>query len=130
MTAFARIAADTLKITPQFPLDAEGSLKLRPVLEAITAASLPGAQRVVLDLSQVETLDGSGVGAIAFLRKRLAAAGQSLELAGAHGQPLSLLCQLGLGKCFGLSEERRSFWAGLLRPLPGMGWGATRGAAA
>lgn len=130
MTAFARIAADTLKITPQFPLDAAGSLKLRPVLESITASALPGAQRVVLDLSQVETMDGSGVGAIAFLRKRLAAAGQRLELAGAHGQPLSLLRQLGLAKCFGLAEERRSFWAGLLRPLPGMGWGATRGAAA
>ena len=127
MTAFARISADTLKITPQFPLDAEGSLKLRPVLESLTGTD---AQRVVLDLSQVEALDGSGIGAIAFLRKRLAAAGQSLELAGAHGQPLSLLRQLGLARCFGLSEERRSFWANLLRPLPGMGWGATRGAAA
>lgn len=127
MTAFARIAADTLKITPQFPLDAEGSLKLRPVLESLTETS---AQRVVLDLSKVEALDGSGIGAIAFLRKRLTAAGHSLELAGAHGQPLALLRQLGLARSFGLSEERRPFWAGLLRPLPGMGWGATRGAAA
>jgi anti-anti-sigma factor len=130
MTAFARIAADTLKITPQFPLDAEGSLKLRPVLESLTAAAPASTQRVVLDLSQVEALDGSGIGAIAFLRKRLAAAGQSLELAGAQGQPLALLRQLGLARAFGLSEERRSFWAGLLRPLPGMGWGSARGAAA
>jgi stage II sporulation protein AA (anti-sigma F factor antagonist) len=128
MTAFARIAADTLKITPQFALDAEGSLRLRPVLEAITGSA--GAQRVVLDLSLVEALDGSGIGAIAFLRKRLTAAGQKLEVTGAHGQPLSMLRQLGLARSFGLSEERRSFWASLLRPLPGMGWGAERGAAA
>ena len=75
-------------------------------------------------------LDGSGIGAIAFLRKRLLAAGQSLDVSGAHGQPLSLLRQLGLARSFGLSEEQRPFWANLLRPLPGMGWGVTRGAQA
>ena len=130
MTAFARIAADALKITPQFPLDAEGSLKLRPVLESLAKSGAASARRVVLDLSQVDRMDGSGIGAIAFLRKRLSAAGQSLELSGAHGQPLALLRQLGLARSFGLTEERRPFWANLLRPLPGMGWGDARGAQA
>lgn len=130
MTAFARIAADTLKITPKFPLDAEGSLKLRPVLESLAKLNPASARHVVLDLSEVEQMDGSGIGAIAFLRKRLLAAGQSLDVSGAHGQPLSLLRQLGLARSFGLSEEQRPFWANLLRPLPGMGWGVTRGAQA
>lgn len=122
MTAFARIAADTLKITPQFPLDAEGSLKLRPVLESLAKVSPDRARHVVLDLSAVERLDGSGIGAIAFLRKRLLAAGVSLNLAGVHGQPLALLRKLGLAPSFGLAEERPSFWANLLRPLPGASW--------
>ena len=122
MTTFARIAADTLKITPQFPLDAEGSLKLRPVLESLAKLSPASARRVVLDLSEVDQMDGSGIGAIAYLRKRLLAAGMSLDLSGAHGQPLSLLRQLGLARTFGLTEERRPLWANLLRPLPGMGW--------
>lgn len=130
MTAFARIAADTLKITPTFALDAEGSLKLRPVLESLAKPGPSHTHRVVLDLSAVERMDGSGVGAIAYLRKRLMAAGRRLDIAGAHGQPLSLLRQLGLARSFGLSEEQRPFWANLLRPLPGMGWGATRGAQA
>ena len=87
-------------------------------------------RRVVLDLSKVEQMDGSGIGAIAYLRKRLMAAGRSLDVAGVHGQPLALLRQLGLARSFGLTEERRPFWANLLRPLPGMGWGATRSAQA
>lgn len=128
MTAFARIAPDTLRITPQFPLDAEGSLKLRPVLESLAKANPATARRVVLDLSAVNQMDGSGIGAIAYLRKRLSAAGQRLDLTGAHGQPLALLRQLGLARSFGLTEERRPFWANLLRPLPGMGWGAVGGA--
>ncbi|MBX9748900.1 MAG: STAS domain-containing protein [Roseococcus sp.] len=122
MTAFARIAADTLKITPQFSLDAEGSLKLRPVLESLAKGSAVRARRVVLDLSEVDHMDGSGIGAIAFLRKRLLAAGLSLDLSGAHGQPLALLRKLGLARSFGLAEDRPSFWANLLRPLPGNGW--------
>lgn len=130
MTAFARIAADTLKISPQFPLDAEGSLKLRPVLESLAKVNPASARRVVLDLSAVELIDGSGIGAIAYLRKRLTVAGQSLDLSGVQGQPLALLSQLGLARSFGLTEERRPFWANLLRPLPGMGWGAARSAQA
>ena len=123
MTAFARIAADTLKLTPKYALDAQGALRLRPALEALAEAGTKGASRVVLDLSSVRLMDGSGIGAIAFLRKRLAAAGQKLDLAGVQGQPLSLIQQLGLAGTFGIAQERRPFWANLLRPLPGMGWG-------
>jgi stage II sporulation protein AA (anti-sigma F factor antagonist) len=130
MTTFARISPDTLKISPTFPMDAEGSLKLRPVLEALAKVSPTNARRVVLDLSNVDQMDGSGVGAIAFLRKRLQAAGQNLDVSGARGQPLALLHQLGLARSFGLTEERRPFWSNLLRPLPGLGWGVTRDARA
>jgi anti-anti-sigma factor len=46
---------------------------------------------VVLDLSQTDFLDSSGVGAIVFLYKRLNASGHRLELQGVDGQPLRLL---------------------------------------
>lgn len=121
MTTLARIAPDTLQLTPGMALDAAGASALRPTLESVALARAP---RVVLDLSRVEMMDGSGIGAIAFLRKRLLAAGQAMEVVGAHGQPLALLRSLGLATVFGLEETRRPFWAGLFRPLPGTGWGA------
>lgn len=121
MPSLARTAPDTLQLTPGAALDAEGAAALRPTLEALARAEV---RRVVLDLSRVERLDGSGIGAIAFLRKRLLAAGQALEVVGAHGQPLALLRSLGLASLFGLEAARRPFWSILLRPLPGTGWGA------
>jgi len=124
MFAIARIAPDCIALTPRVALDADGAKALRPVMEAILAAGDATTHRVVLDLSRVDALDGSGVGAIGFLRKRLLAAGHRLELAGVRGQPLALLRQLGLARTLGLPERRQPFWAGLLRPLPGMAWGA------
>jgi len=121
MTSLARIAPDTLQLTPGTALDAEGAAALRPTLDSLARA---GARRVVLDLSRVERMDGSGIGAIAFLRKRLLAAGQSMEVVGAHGQPLALLRSLGLADLFGLETARRPLWSTLFRPLPGTGWGA------
>ncbi len=119
MTTLARIAPDTLRLAPGKALDADAMAALRPTLEWLARS---GAPRVVLDLTQVERLDGSGIGAIAFLRKRLLAAGQAMEVVGANGQPLALLRMLGLAAVFGLEEARRPFWSGLFRPLPGHGW--------
>lgn len=123
MTALARTAQDTLRLTPGPLLDAEGVLALRPVLEAVVDAP-EAARRVVLDLSRVDRMDGSGVGAIAFLSKRLRAAGLALRVEGARGQPLALLRELGLAALFGLEPRRANPLALLARPLPGLRWGA------
>lgn len=49
------------------------------------------ADNVVLDLSNVDFIDSSGIGAIVFLYKRLHGSQRHLELIGAKGQPKQLL---------------------------------------
>lgn len=88
-------------------LDADGALALRPGFEALGNDS---RQDVVLDLSRVTYLDGAGIGAVAYLYKRLAAKGRNLRLQGVIGQPLAMLRQLGLGRVFALeARDRRPF---------------------
>ncbi len=50
--------------------------------------------RVVLDLSAVDLLDSSGIGAIVYLFKRIRASGGELALLGVCGQPKKLLKML------------------------------------
>lgn len=90
--------------------DAERVVALRPALEALAATP---ARRVVLDISAVAMIDGSGLGAIAFLFKRLVASGRKLVLTGASGQPLTLLTELGLGDLLGLTAA-----PAMCRPAP------------
>ena len=45
---------------------------------------------VTLDMSRVEFIDSSGLGAIVFLFKRLTASGRKLDIKGVHGQPRDL----------------------------------------
>lgn len=96
-------------------MDGEGSRAIRDGLDALAVAE---AQEVVIDLSNVTYLDGSGVGAISFLFKRLAARGRRLTLAGAAGQPLAMLRHLGLARSLGVKESKRRF--SLM--LPGLAW--------
>lgn len=98
-------------------LDADGVAALRPALEASARAD---AERIVLDLTDVAVMDGSGIGAIAHMFKRATASGRGFALRGANGQPLSLLHDLGLAATFGLTPParrvRRPFFAGFAAP--------------
>ena len=96
-------------------LDGEASRAMR---EGFGALACVEAREVVIDLSHVTHLDGSGVGALSFLFKRLAARGRRLTLAGVAGQPLAMLRHLGLARALGLEEERRRFSFA----LPGLAW--------
>jgi anti-anti-sigma factor len=95
--------------------DAESVAVRRASFEALAATS---ARRVVLDLSGVSSLDGSGIGAISFLFKRLVARGRKLVVTGVAGQPLTLLTELGLLRALGLTDTpvrapaRRRGWLG------------------
>ena len=95
-------------------MDAEGAQALRPLFEEV---ALHSGQDVTLDLSAVSYLDGSGVGAIAYTFKRLAARGLALKVEGAEGQPATMLRQLGLARTLGLPARRaprRLGWAAAL----------------
>ena len=82
-------------------LDAEGALALRPLLEGLAADA---SRNLALDISEVTYMDGSGIGALAFTFKRLAAHGYSLKVEGATGQPLALLRKLGLDRTLGITR--------------------------
>ena len=88
-------------------LDGEGALALRPLLEQVVTDTTGD---VVLDMAAVGFMDGCGVGAVAFLFKRLAAQGRALKVAGATAQPLAMFRKLGLGQVLGLpAPARRGF---------------------
>ena len=54
--------------------------------------------RIVLDLTDVDFLDSSGIGSIVFLYKRLKAQGRDLQLEGVNGQPARLIEALRVNK--------------------------------
>lgn len=95
-------------------------LRLEGALDAIAAANLrdrflglaAAGQDVVLDMTEVTTLDGAGIGAIAFLFRRLAAAGATVRIRGVAGQARLQLLDLGLAPVFGVPTRRRR------RPAP------------
>lgn len=97
-------------------LDSEASRTMRDSLVALAAVE---ARDVVIDLSHVTFIDGSGVGALSFLFKRLTARGRRLSLTGVSGQPLAMLRHLGLAKTLGVKAQgaRRSFFS-----IPGIAW--------
>ena len=57
---------------------------------------------VEVDLSAVEFLDSSGIGAIVYLFKRLVTTSRRLYIGGASGQPLQLITMLRLQKSISL----------------------------
>jgi len=77
------------------PLDAEAVEAMRDTFEALTSRVQKG---VVLDMSSVTFLDSSGVGALVFMFKRLAAEQRTLHLVGLNNQPLRLIKLLRINR--------------------------------
>jgi anti-anti-sigma factor len=113
MIASTTAQSGTLCLRLAGALDAGGATALRPGFEALGREA---RQDVVLDLSDVSYIDGAGIGAVAYLFKRLAAHGRRLRLQGVTGQPLAALRQFGLARVFGLEAR-----------TPGLGLGFMKG---
>ncbi len=73
-------------------LDASYVSRVRPHIDRLAEAG----EDVVLDLSKVEFVDSSGLGALVFLHKRLVSKGHTLKIVGLKGQPLQLFSNLHL----------------------------------
>ncbi len=110
MTSFA-VTADEIHLQMPDRLEAEAAAALRGSFEQLVASQV---RRVILDLSGVTQMDGSGLGAIAFLFKRLTARGGSVSLRGVKGQPLAMLEDLGLSRVLGLRRSNTPMrrWVG------------------
>jgi len=77
-------------------LDVTYLSRLRPHIERLAEAE----EDVILDLSRVEFVDSSGLGALVTLHKRLASRGHQLKVVGLRGQPLQLFTNLHLVPVF------------------------------
>jgi anti-sigma B factor antagonist len=77
-------------------LDAVYVSRVRPHIDRLAQAD----EDVVLDLSKVEFVDSSGLGALVFLHKRLVSKGHKLRVVGLRGQPLQLFTNLHLEPLF------------------------------
>ena len=71
--------------------------EVRPVIEKIVAA---GIKKVALELSGLEVIDSSGIGAIVSLFKRVRSMGGDVKIVGVRGQPREILRLLGLERAF------------------------------
>jgi stage II sporulation protein AA (anti-sigma F factor antagonist) len=76
-------------------MDALAAKKLRTMFDGVIASD---RQDVILDMSEVEFLDSSGVGALVFLLKGLSKLQRKLRLVGVGGQPGDLLSQLQIDR--------------------------------
>jgi len=76
--------------------DALGAKLIRTDFEEISVSNQ--FERVVIDISGVDFMDSSGVGAIVFLYKRLLANASVMEITGVRGQPAELLQLLRIGE--------------------------------
>ena len=98
-------ANDKLLVKLQGEMDAAGCAKLRPCLEHLMSEQRtnPG---MLLDLSELNFLDSTGISVIVLMFKRLKAQGKSLEIIEAQGQPRQLLELLRVGNAIPLHPSR------------------------
>ncbi|WP_165982870.1 STAS domain-containing protein [Dankookia rubra] len=107
MNAFLSDDRTGLRLQVTGTLDGDGAMALRPVLEQVVTGTTGD---VVLDMAAVGFMDGCGLGAVAFLFRRLAAQGRALRVTGATAQPLAMFRKLGLAQVLGLpAPARRGF---------------------
>ncbi|ASP39666.1 anti-anti-sigma factor [Bacterioplanes sanyensis] len=78
-----------MTISVRGEMDAQGCSLIRDDIERI--ADNAGDRAVVIDISKVNFLDSSGIGAIVYLYKRIKSKGGSLSISNASGQPLELM---------------------------------------
>ena len=104
---------DTLIFHAPIRFEAADAAKLRAEFDRLANAPCS----VIVDLTRTEAIDGSGVGALAFVFKRLAAAGHTLTVRHASGQPFALLDATGLLQTLSPIARRPGLWAQLAAAL-------------
>lgn len=88
-----------LVVQPRGPMDAASVPLMRPLLKAVVD---DGKHPTILDFSEVDFLDSSGIGAIVYLYKRLRAQGRGFAVAALQGQPQHLVEMLRIGRALPL----------------------------
>ncbi|WP_372831587.1 STAS domain-containing protein [Pontibacterium sp.] len=94
-------ASNDLSLRLEGSLDALAVEIFRPRFDSLVQDKYD----VTLDMTQIDFIDSSGIGAIVFLFKRLRSNDRSLSLAGVHGQPLELLRYLRIEQSINVREH-------------------------
>lgn len=105
MATESKFEAGLVRLRLPGSMDSTAALALRTEIEALASTTRTGD--VALDMTAVSSLDGSGVGAIAHLFKRLAPQGRRVIVEGASGQPREMLERLGLRGALNLDGRGR-----------------------
>ena len=71
--------------------------EIRPEIEKIVAT---GVRKVALEMSSLEVIDSSGIGAIVSLFKRVRGLGGDVKIVAVRGQPREILRLFGLERAF------------------------------
>lgn len=87
--------AQTLVFSFEACIDIATIRRLEPQLRQLSEINTP---TLILDMTRVNFIDSSGIGAIVFLYKRLKSRGLKLNLLNVNGQPQTLLQQLKIHK--------------------------------
>jgi len=99
MAKLTATMADTGSFAVAGDFDAVATQKLKGTLEKLAATH---EADLILDLTAVDFIDSSGIGAIAFLFKRMRARGHRLFLKGVHGQPRKVITMVGIDRTVSL----------------------------
>ena len=101
--------AETIKVRIAGELVYDNAAEVRPRLRAIVDG---GYRRLILDASDLELLDSSGLGVLLAAWQRMNRDGRHLEIRGVHGQPARMLAITGSDSLLiakaGGSPERRA----------------------
>jgi anti-sigma B factor antagonist len=81
-------------------LDALSCPELRPIIDSLVGSA---PERVTVDLSELDLIDSSGVGALVSLYKRVRANGGNVRFVGVTNQPLVIFKLLRLDRAFELT---------------------------
>jgi anti-sigma B factor antagonist len=90
---------DETKLTIRRSLDINSAPALADVIDKVVATKPP---RVVVDLSELDLIDSSGVAALVKLYKGVRSSGGAFTIAGARDQPLAIFKLLRMDKVFNL----------------------------
>ena len=73
-------------------LDCTNIKRNRALIEELAVTDQP----VTLDLANVSYIDGSGIGALVYMKKKLRASGHAFTIINVSGQPFEFLHNLGV----------------------------------
>lgn len=83
-------------------LDCANIKRNRALIEELAGTK----QAVTLDLANVKYIDGSGIGALVYIKKKLRAAGHDFNVINISGQPHQMLSTLGVDQMLRTPRRR------------------------